>query len=159
MEHVGHLPIIATKIYPFLDDSSVDIGKTLTMLAIHDIGELVTGDTFTYLKSDDDSQEEYEHALKLLDPVYHPFYEDVENQKSNSGKFAKSIDKMAPDLWELSLEPKESITRYQNKLGIKPKEIISLKKKSKMKYMEWNPFLSEFYEFILQNLEKHFFNK
>lgn len=42
-EYVGSLPIIATYIHPFLDHK-VDLGKVLIILAIHDIGELRTGD-------------------------------------------------------------------------------------------------------------------
>lgn len=45
IEHVGSLPMVATAFYPHIQDSSVDLGKALIMIAIHDIGELVTHGT------------------------------------------------------------------------------------------------------------------
>jgi 5'-deoxynucleotidase YfbR-like HD superfamily hydrolase len=157
LEHVGHLPIIATTIHPYLKDSSIDLGKALIMLAIHDIGELILGDTMTFLKDDYDPEEEYKYAIKLLHSNYHNYYSDIENQTSTTGKFAKSIDKLAPDIWEFSLKPEIAIKKYQETLNIEKKEdIIKIKRDNKLKYMEWNPFLKEFYQYILEQLDKHF---
>lgn len=38
LAHVGSLPVLATVLYPYINDSEVDLGEALTMLAIHDIG-------------------------------------------------------------------------------------------------------------------------
>lgn len=52
IEHVGCLPIVATTVYPHINNKNVDLGRALIMLAIHDIGELVTGDEITFTKKE-----------------------------------------------------------------------------------------------------------
>jgi hypothetical protein len=54
------------------------------MLAIHDIGELITGDKFSFTKHLDDSTVEKKEAYALLDPSYHTYYEQIENQSTPS---------------------------------------------------------------------------
>lgn len=88
MEHVGSLPMVATAIYPNIADSEVDLGQSLIMLAIHDIGELITGDEMTFTKKPSAKDSEHAAALSLLDTSYHEIYEDVESQASASAKFA-----------------------------------------------------------------------
>src|ERR1035437_4688717 len=51
IEHSGSLPVVATAIYPHINNSNVDLGRALIMLAIHDIGELTTGDEMTFTKT------------------------------------------------------------------------------------------------------------
>src|SRR5471030_2925533 len=58
IEHTGSLPIVATAIYTYINDSNVDLGKALIMLAIHDIGELITGDEMTFIKNKDGADNE-----------------------------------------------------------------------------------------------------
>jgi len=42
MCHVGHLPVIASYLHQFCEHKdSIDLGRTLMMLAIHDIGETI----------------------------------------------------------------------------------------------------------------------
>src|SRR3989344_1720444 len=53
IEHTGSLPIVATTIYPYLNNSQVDLGRALIMLAVHDIGELIVGDEMTFTKNPD----------------------------------------------------------------------------------------------------------
>lgn len=52
IEHVAILPILATALYPYINDSEVDLGEALIMLAIHDIGELVVGDENVFTKQE-----------------------------------------------------------------------------------------------------------
>jgi 5'-deoxynucleotidase YfbR-like HD superfamily hydrolase len=68
------------------------------MLAIHDIGELITGDENTFTKQSAAKIPEHEAAIKLLHPSYHELYRDVESQTTQTAKFAKAIDKITPDL-------------------------------------------------------------
>ena len=51
LEHIGSTPMVATAFYPYLDDPEVDLGRALSMLAIHDIGELEVGDESTFTKN------------------------------------------------------------------------------------------------------------
>ncbi len=65
MEHVGSTPVAATALFPYLNDKEVNIGDSLTMLAIHDIGELITGDEITFTKKASAKDPEYEVAIKI----------------------------------------------------------------------------------------------
>lgn len=155
MEHVGSLPVLATAFYPHISDGEVNLGDTLTMLAIHDIGELITGDEMTFIKKKDDTKAEYEAALKLLSPIYHEIYDDAKKNKSKSARFAKAIDKITPDIMDY-LTPKDiMIWRYKHYTGIsEPDKITDLIVKHKRPYMLWNDFMTEFHIFLLTELRK-----
>lgn len=155
LEHVGHLPITAVILYEYINDRDVVLGKSLTMLAIHDIGETVKGDTMLFQVTQKDAKAEAKQALRLLHPMYHKLYQDIEKQLTKSGKYAKSVDRMVPDIIELTLDPKISWKRYKMQAGFEPHEIVPAKRKKKMPFMLWNPFLKEFYDFLLKRLEKH----
>lgn len=155
LEHVGHLPITAIALYPHIKDDEVNLGEALIMLAIHDIGELNTGDKMLFQKKFEDKKYENEVAQDLVHPLYKEYYEDAETQKTKSGKFAKSIDKLVADILELVLDPEISRRRYERQAGLAPEEIVPAKRAKKMKYMEWNPFLTGFYDYLLQELDHH----
>ena len=152
MEHVGSLPMVATAFYPFIDDPAVDLGKALTMLAIHDIGDLVTGDEMTFTKSKDSKGSEMEAARKLLHPYYHDLYEDVEHQTSPTAKFAKAIDKITPDIFDYLTPPDITVWRFKHFVGIERGEIIDLLLKHKRPYMLWNPFMTEFHKLLYEKI-------
>lgn len=122
------------------------------MLAIHDIGELMTGDEMTFTKAVSADDPEHEAALKLLDPTYHALYEDAEAKGSKSAKFAKSIDKITPDIFDYLTPADITIWRYKHFVGIEKDAIIDLIVKHKRPYMEWNPFMTEFHKFLLEKL-------
>lgn len=155
MEHVGSLPVMATAFYPHIDDEAVDLGDSLVMLAIHDIGELVTGDEMTFTKKSDAGGAEHLAAIKLLNPLYHTVYKDAESKISKSAKFAKAIDKITPDIIDY-LTPKElTLWRYKHYTGAEnPEDIIKLIIEHKRPYMTWNNFMAKFHEFLLAELTK-----
>jgi hypothetical protein len=159
LEHVGHLPITATILYPLINDKDVDLGRTLTMLAIHDIGETIIGDKMLFQVIQKDSEAEEKQALRLLHPMYHKLYQEIEKQMTKSGKFAKSVDRIVPDIIELTLDPKISWKRYKIQAGFEPHQIVPAKRKKKMPFMEWNEFLKEFYDFLLKKLNTHLMNR
>lgn len=152
MEHVGSLPMVATAFYPYLDDSDVDLGRALTMLAIHDIGELVTGDEMTFTKKASAKDPEREAALSLLYHTYHELYDDVENQTSASAKFSKAVDKITPDIYDYLTPANITVWRYKHFVGIEADKIIPLIEAKKRPYMLWNPFMTEFHILLLNRL-------
>jgi len=152
MEHVGSLPMVATAFYPFINDKAVNLGDALIMLAIHDIGELVTGDEMTFTKQASSKKPEHEAALQLLHTSYHEVYEDVESQGSKTAKFAKAIDKITPDILDYLTPPEITIWRYKHFVGIEQNEIVDLILKHKRSYMLWNPFMTEFHKVLLDKL-------
>lgn len=153
LEHVGSLPMTAIAFYPHINNSGVDLGKALTMLAIHDIGELITGDEMTFTKNASSKSPEHDAALSLLNPIYHELYEDVESQTSLSAKFAKSIDKINPDIIDYLTPADITLGRFKHFVNIdKPNEIIGLIRAKKHPYMLWNPFMVEFHNLLLDKL-------
>jgi hypothetical protein len=152
IEHVGSLPMLATALYPYINDPEVNLGDALTMLAIHDIGELLVGDENTFTKKADGRRAEYQAGLKLLDPYYHPIYEDAESKTSKSAKFAKAIDKINPDIIDYLAPAEVTIIRYKHFVGIEPGQIIDLIVKHKRPYMLWNPFMTEFHIYLMEKL-------
>ena len=154
MEHVGSLPVVATTLYPFIDNKDVNLGEALVMLAIHDIGELVTGDVMTFVKKSDKEKREQKAALQILHASYHDSYQDVESQTSVTAKFAKSIDKITPDIFDCITPAEITIQRYKHYVGIEAGEIMGLLLKHKRPYMLWNPFLTELHEHMYDKLSK-----
>lgn len=151
IEHVGALPIIATALYPYVNDEDVNLGEALIMMAIHDIGELETGDENTFTKTAASNDAEYEAAIRLLDPSYHAIYKRVEKQSDNTGKFAKSIDKIAPDFIDYLTPAGHTLDRFKSFTDVKSAdELIALVRKHKSPYMTWNPFLVEVHEYLME---------
>jgi len=108
-----------------------------------------------FQKNQNDKIAEQKIASNLVHPMFKDSYDDVEMQRSKSGKFAKSIDKMVADIIELCLEAKISHKRYKVQANLKPNEIVPAKREKKICYMEWNPFLKNFYGYLLDQLEAH----
>lgn len=152
IEHSGSLPIVATAFYPHIEDSEVNLGDALVMLAIHDIGELITGDVSTFTKKESSKDPEHDAAKKLLDPYYHNYYDDVESQTSKSAKFAKSIDKITPDIIDYLTPTDITIRRMKHFNNIEPDQIINVIVKHKRPYMLWNPFMTEFHILLIDKL-------
>lgn len=154
MEHVGSLLVVATALYPYIQDPEVNLGDSLTMLAIHDIGELTTGDENTFTKQASAADPEYQAGLKLLDPYYHPLYTDVENKTSMSAKFAKAIDKITPDIFDYLTPAETTKVRFKHFVGIEPDQIVDVIVKHKRPYMLWNPFMTEFHIYLVEQITK-----
>jgi len=151
LEHVGMLPVIAIYFHPYLE-TDVDLGKVLQLLAVHDIGEVTTGDIPVFKKQGDEDEQERLAALALLHPNYHQLYHEYTELKTNEAKFAKSIDKLAPDLYDVLTDPEINSVRLARFTDNQPHEIPNLIRKHKSPYMEWNPFLKEFHNGLIERL-------
>ncbi len=155
LEHVGHLPITAIILHKYIQSEDVDLGKALIMLGIHDIGELKVGDKAIFIKSEQDHNAEVPVALAMLDESLHEYYMDIDEQRTSTGKFAKSVDKIVGDVLDLLVPTEISIERYAS-MGIVREKIVTEKRDKKLKYMLWDPFLANFYEILLKRLEQYF---
>jgi 5'-deoxynucleotidase YfbR-like HD superfamily hydrolase len=154
IEHVGSLPMLGTALFPYINDPEVDLGQSLIMMAIHDIGELITGDEMVFTKRPDSHIAEREAALKLLNPMYYDIYDDAETKTSKSAKFAKSIDKINPDIIDYLMPPEITKWRYKHFVGVEPDQIIETIVKHKRPHMSWNPFMTQFHAHLLKQLDK-----
>lgn len=153
MEHVGELPVMAVALFPYLDDPGVDLGTTLTMLAIHDIGEVVVGDVNSYIKLPEQAVNEAEAALGLLHPSYRQLYEDVEMHAATaSARFARAVDKLTPDVFELLLPAEYSFERLRYFARMSPEEIVPAIVKRTLPEVAWNPFLTALHQEVCERL-------
>ena len=124
LEHVGSLPIIATYLHPYIDES-VDLGKALMMLAIHDIGELIVGDELTFTKSAEQGPSELDAAMSLLHDDHKAIYREMDQLLTNEAKFVKSIDKLAPDILDYLCGEAYSANRLAVQVGWEPEEAMA----------------------------------
>jgi len=132
VEHVGHLPIVASYFHQFLEHKEgVDLGRVLTMLAIHDIGETVLGDIFSYTKTEAEEEEEVAVALTLLPQYLQDIFLEYEALESMDSKYAKSVDALAGFLPTLDM-PRIIIKRFK-KRGACVDDVVR-KKRSLMKW-------------------------
>lgn len=145
LEHVGSLPVIASYLHPYLDEA-VDLGKSLTMMAIHDIGELIVGDQLTYAKSAEQGSGEFTAAMGLLHENYKSLYEEMDRLVTNEAKFVKSVDKLAPNLLDYICGEDYFIGRMTSQAGWPAKEAIMNVRKNKRPFMEWSKFLTAFHD-------------
>jgi len=150
-EHVGSLPIIAAYLHPYLSEK-VDLGKVLIMLSIHDIGELKTGDVLTFVKPIEETEEEKLAAFELLHPSYHSLYEEMELGEINEAKFAKAIDKIAPDLLDIICGRTFTETRLMAQAKWQREDVIDKIQAKKRPFMTWSTFMTEFHDLVIQNL-------
>jgi HD domain len=157
LEHAGSLPVIATFLYPYIG-IELDIGKVLLMLSLHDIGELREGDIITFLKKPEDGKKENQFALEILNPIYHSVYLEFESLETNEAKFAKSIDKLAPDVYDY-IWPEATVARLTERLGIPESEVVPKLREFKTKYMLWNSFLAKFHDTIMTGVEQKILRK
>jgi len=154
LEHVGVLPMLAIELYPYIEDDRVDLGEALKMLAIHDIGELIVGDVSTFKKDTSDYAQEHKAALSLLDPMYHDLYNETEDKKTPTAKFAKSIDKIAPDILDYITDASDTKYRFKVLYEAEPEGIVPLIVKHKRPHMLWNPFMTDFHTYLLDQVKQ-----
>lgn len=149
IEHVGHLPIIASYLHKFIEHKNkVDLGKTLIILSVHDIGETEVGDMITYSKTENHEKLENEAAKKLLPDYLYKCFEEYNETKTLEGKFAKSVDAIAPLLHELVL-PKITAERFEYH-NFSVDKIIAKKRA----YFEWDNILLGIFDYVSEELRK-----
>ncbi|MDP2705588.1 MAG: HD domain-containing protein [bacterium] len=151
MEHVGSLPVMAVYFHGLIEEN-VDLGRVLEMLAIHDIGELATGDKNVFVKKEDEAETEKREALKLLDERRQALYLEFEAVETNEAKFAKSIDKIVPDFLDLMAGKDLTEKRLKHFANLEPNQIIDTIEKFKSPYMQWSPFFKEFHGELIKRM-------
>lgn len=155
LEHVGTLPILASYFHGNVTES-VNLGRALEMLAIHDIGELVIGDESVFTKLNESRSKETEAALALLTLRQQEAYLEFEAMETNESRFAKSIDKIAPDLFDALCDPKITIIRLKHFANLEPSQIIPAIERKKSPYMEWSEFFRGFHAALMERLRQMF---
>lgn len=155
MEHVGMLPVLAVYFHSQIEEQ-VDSGRVLSMLAVHDIGELIHGDKNVFIKEAQDDVEEAEAALSLLDKRYHNLFLEYEEQETNEAKFAKSVDKIAPDILDILTDKQVTIERLKHFAKLEPEDIALAIETKKSPYMQWSTFFRSFHSDVMEELKEMF---
>lgn len=149
IEHVGHLPIIASYFYPYLENvAKIDLGRVLVMLSVHDIGETELGDVFAYTKSATDEKAEVEAARKLIHPSLLSYFEEYEALETFDAKYAKAVDAIAPMVHGIDL-PKLTFERFLL-LGADLEDI----RKKKGDLFSWDTTMQSLYMLIMEQAER-----
>lgn len=149
LEHVGHLPVIASYLHPHIEYSEVvDLGRSLIMISIHDIGETVTGDVMTFDKTKAHEKEEYEAVKSLLNPQMFKIFDEYEDRKTLDAKYAKSVDAIAPLLHELAI-PEVTLERFEH-YGFDIVKIDDVKRK----HFEWDSVLLDIFEELMERYKR-----
>ncbi|MBP9758648.1 HD domain-containing protein [Candidatus Dojkabacteria bacterium] len=149
VEHVGDLPIIATFLHQFIEHKEVvNLGRSLIMLSIHDIGETVLGDVFTFDKTKIQETDEYDAALKLLPDYLQKYYEEYEKRESSDAKYAKAVDSISPLLHEMVL-PELTYLRFE-KFDFNTQKIFD----KKINDFEWDNVLLEIFKLLIEEYKK-----
>jgi 5'-deoxynucleotidase YfbR-like HD superfamily hydrolase len=146
IEHVGHLPIIASYLHQYIaHKDDVDLGRVLTILSIHDIGETVVGDMLTYRKTEAHAQSEVIAAKKILPKYLYAYFEEMEARETLDAKFAKSVDSLGPILHDMTFPPKILGERYKY-LNFNVDKIIA----KKQSHFDWDPVLQQMFGYLAQ---------
>lgn len=149
IEHTGHLPIIACYLHPLIwDPKQVNLNRVLTMLAVHDIAETVTGDVMTYKKEQTHEKTEYKITEKLLPDYLFEFFEEFKRRESLDAQFAKAVDSIAPLLHELS---QEVVTRARFKHHQINTDMIEAKK---TKHFEFDPQMKKLFAYVIEQFRR-----
>jgi len=149
IEHVGHTSLIASYLHRYIEHSQeVDLGRTLIMLSIHDIGETVVGDVMTYKKTKTDEDLELKATRKLLPKYLYEYFQEMEDRSTMDAKFAKSTDSIAPLIHEVIM-PKVTLERFKQ-YHFSIDDIIAKKEK----HFEWDNFLKDSFDYLIELYKK-----
>lgn len=151
LEHIGHLPLLATLIHPHLQNrDKVDLAKSLLYLALHETPERIVGDMLNEDKTEKYSNDELKAAKELLSghyKHYYELYEDFHFLKNINAIFAYSIDRIAPFIYYEVQSPKTRIPRWKE-MGLSMEKV----RNSNVKHMEWDSTMKGLLEEILNNI-------
>lgn len=148
IEHVGSIPILASFLYPYIEHAQeIDLGRTLIMVSVHDIGETKLGDVLTYKKTNKEEDEEMAMAQTLLHSHFYPYLEEMEKRETFDAKFAKAVDALAPIIHELDL-PEVTVQRFKH-WGFNVEDI----KRKKTMLFEWDHVMRGIFDFCVCELD------
>lgn len=149
LEHVGNLPVVATFLYPHLEQRDrINLGRVLTMLAIHDIGETIVGDGHPHRKTQEEAKVEYKAALSLLSESYHKLLAEYEAWETLDARYAKAVDVFSTFLSDQLQPPKMVQTRLKIH-GFSWQEV----EKKRYEVFEWDAFLKGLFSEVIKRYQ------
>ena len=102
-EHSWHV-ILTAMLLAEHSAESIDLFKVVKMLAIHDLGEILSGDTCHYFKDETDSEHGEAQSVREIFAILPQdqrqelgtLWEEFEAQETAEAKFAAALDRMWP---------------------------------------------------------------
>ena len=104
-EHSWHVALMATTLAPFAAQS-IDIGRVVRMILIHDVVEIDAGDLFAFQEAAEheaQAEKELAAAKRIFGLLPAPFNEELlalwlefEEAKTPDAEFAKAMDRVLP---------------------------------------------------------------
>ncbi|MEP0355451.1 MAG: HD domain-containing protein [Paraglaciecola sp.] len=101
-EHSWQIALLALTLLPYAEQKT-DALTVITMLLLHDIVEIDTGDKFAYDANHDDYENELEAAKRIFallpekqNHAYLELWIEFEHAETPEAKFAKAIDRLMP---------------------------------------------------------------
>jgi len=145
VEHVGLLPILVSFMHPYISKTdSVSLERTLAMLAIHDIGETITGDIPTSKKTEQNTVDEIQIVKGMLTEKQFELYMEFEDRKTETAMFAKAMDCLAVFVDDLLL-PSEVAAKRLARWDFGVEKTIGYTEK----YFLWDENLSSIYKTLM----------
>jgi len=136
-------------LYQFVEKKrDIDLGKALTMLAIHDIGETEAGDVISYSKTKELERSELEFSKQLIPKELIGYFNEFQENHTFSAKFANTVDNIAPLLHDLVL-PEITIERF-NFFSFDTDKIVDKKRT----FFEWDSVLIKIFDYIIAEYRK-----
>jgi putative hydrolase of HD superfamily len=106
-EHSWQIALLALTLLPYAEKRT-DPLTVVTMLLLHDIVEIDTGDKFAYDANHDDYENELESAKRIFailpeeqNQAYLTLWIEFEHAKTPEAEFAKAIDRLMPVIQNL----------------------------------------------------------
>lgn len=150
-EHMWHMAVCAMLFQEYLDDSKINMLKTLRIILLHDVVEIYAGDTYAYDKAGCQTQEQREHKaadrLFALLPddqnaEFRSLWDEFEEHATNEAKYAHLLDSFMPLLHNYVTKGK----KWQE-LGAN-KDAVLQRSRSKVQ-----PCSSEIWEYVKDMIE------
>ena len=98
-EHSWRLSLMALLLEKEIE--GVDFQKIIKMCIIHDLGEAITGDIPSFLKTEEDSKVEENAIIELLETLPEPqktdmltLFEEMEQRQTMEAKIYKALDRL-----------------------------------------------------------------
>lgn len=98
-EHSWRLSLMALLLEKEIEN--VDFNKIIKMCIVHDLGEAITGDIPSFLKTEEDSNVEQKAIIKLVEKLPEPqkkeirmLFEEMEQKQTMEAKIVKALDRL-----------------------------------------------------------------
>jgi len=83
-------------------------------------------------------------------------YVEFEEQATYEAKFAKSVDKIAPDILDILTDTQVTIERLKYFAILEPGDIALAIEAKKSPYMQWSTFFKSFHSDVIKELKEMF---